>query len=530
MAQKAVILSRVSTKDQEDGYSIDAQNHRLQIYCDRKDLSVLKIFELVESSTKGDRRQFMEIIEFIKKQREPIALVADKVDRVQRSFKEYPLLDDLVEKGKIELHFYTENTVIHKDSNSQDKFMWTVGVMMAKSYVDSLRDNVKRSIEQKIRLGEWISKAPVGFINVKDARNRGDVIVDVVRAPLVKKVFESYATGAYTLEEIRLKAKEWGLRNRIGKKDYLNKAQIHRLIRNPFYCGQMNVKGELYDHRYEPIVSRDLFDACQTVLKGWNKKPFQWAGKEYVFRGLLTCATSGRVITADTKKRTYANGNVGEWTYLRCPKPDNINKYMWVREEIALKQVEAALAKLVSPSDLLDTVLFYIQETGHVEREFLTRQIDELNKEHKVVQNRLEKLMDLLLDGVITREEYNTRKKPMRSRQASIEANITANRKADDGFKDALISLVSIASNSLDMFTGSTIPEKRAILSFVFANLSLKGDKLLYSFKKPFNGMANCSNIEHWRALVDSLRTDLEIRNIIENFNFSILRDHNLLK
>lgn len=66
-------------------------------------------------------------------------------DRVQRSFKEFPMLDALVRDGKIELHFNSEGYVIHKDSVSQDRFMWSIGVVLAQGYVDSLRDNVKRS-------------------------------------------------------------------------------------------------------------------------------------------------------------------------------------------------------------------------------------------------------------------------------------------------------------------------------------------------------------------------------------------------
>lgn len=201
-ARKAVILARVSSKEQEEGYSIEAQKHRLETYCSRRDLEPIKTFEIVESSTSGDRKHFMAMVKFIKAQKEAIALVADKVDRVQRSFKEYPLLDELIQKGKIELHFNTENYVIHKDSASQERLMWSMGVIMAQSYIDSMRDNVKRSIDQKIRLGEWIGRAPIGYINVKNEKGRGDVIVDDERAPLVIKLFETYATGAHTLSEM----------------------------------------------------------------------------------------------------------------------------------------------------------------------------------------------------------------------------------------------------------------------------------------------------------------------------------------
>ena len=46
-ATKAVILARVSTEEQEKGYSIDAQLHRLQEYCERKELKPIESFTVV---------------------------------------------------------------------------------------------------------------------------------------------------------------------------------------------------------------------------------------------------------------------------------------------------------------------------------------------------------------------------------------------------------------------------------------------------------------------------------------------------
>lgn len=89
-ATKAVILARVSTDEQEEGYSLDAQDFRLTEYCKNKKLEVVKIFKIVESSTVGDRKEFMEMVAFVKKFGEPIAVVADKIDRAQRNFDQFP--------------------------------------------------------------------------------------------------------------------------------------------------------------------------------------------------------------------------------------------------------------------------------------------------------------------------------------------------------------------------------------------------------------------------------------------------------
>jgi DNA invertase Pin-like site-specific DNA recombinase len=159
-ATKAIILARVSSKEQEEGYSIDAQTYRLEEYCTRKGLEVLQIFKFSESSTVGNREKFKEAIEFAKKQKEIVAIVVDKVDRLQRSYKETPLLNDLIIKEKIELHFYTENCIIHKNSTSQEKMVWNMFVMMAQSYVDSLRDSKRRKNIGRSRKSFYINAAP----------------------------------------------------------------------------------------------------------------------------------------------------------------------------------------------------------------------------------------------------------------------------------------------------------------------------------------------------------------------------------
>ena len=62
-----------------------------------------------------------------------------------------------------------------------------MNVLMAQSYVDSLSDNVKRSLDHKLRKGEWIGPAPLGYLNDKDEKNNSIVVVDHLRAPMIKK-------------------------------------------------------------------------------------------------------------------------------------------------------------------------------------------------------------------------------------------------------------------------------------------------------------------------------------------------------
>lgn len=503
-SRKAIILARVSTKEQEEGYSIAAQKHRLQQYCERKRLEVVQTFEVIESSTQGDRKDFMSMIEFIRKQRECVALVADKVDRVQRSFKEYPLLDALIQEGKLELHFNTENYIIHRESVSQERLMWSIGVVMAQSYVDSLRDNVKRSIDQKIRTGEWIAAAPVGYANARDSRGRGTVLLDESRAPLVRKLFEEYATGQFTLGEMVSKGKKWGLTNARRKKEPLALSQMHKLLQNPFYYGEMEIKGRRYPHAYPPIVTKELFDACQAVRLGWHRKPFAYAEKEYALRGLITCAVSGRTVTADTKTKTYRSGKKGEFTYLICRNPQNPDKKMWIREADVLAEIEQVFKDMAPDTDMFEDVVEYARRTCETEKVFHKRQMDELGKEYAALQGKLDKLMDLLLDNAISREEHDAKRDKLKQRQIELSGQMNAMTAADDGFRDAVADTLELAQKAHQLFVGSNNAGKRRLINFVFSNLRLNGQKLEFFLRKPFDLFLNAETFQEWRPLRES--------------------------
>ncbi len=508
-ATKAIILARVSTKDQEDGYSIDAQKYRLQEYCVRRELEILKTFEFSESSTIGNRDRFKEAIEFAKKQKEIIAIIADKVDRLQRSYKETPMLNDLIDREKIELHFYTENCVIHKNSTSQEKMMWNMFVMMAQSYVDSLRDNVNRSIAQKLREGQWISIAPIGYLHEKGSKNgreKGKILLDEMRAPFIKKLFEEYATGNYTIPMLVDKTKNWGLKNARGNQGYLSRSHIYSIITNPFYYGVMRVQktGKEYPHIYPPIITKELFDQCQKIRLGWNKKPFKWGSKEFLFRGIIQCATTGKLVSSVTQKKTYNSGKTAEWTYLRCWDPENIKKTIYVSEDKVLAEVQKIFDSMYLEPELLKKAIACIKEASDSEKDFHKNHITELNSEHTKIQTRLNRLTDLFLDGDFDKEEYEAKRKELVEKRQDIVKTIESHNNADNNVTKTLIGLVELASRAGKTFKGSTTSEKRKLINQVLVNLKLKGCKLEYTLRPPFDAFTETAKNGEWRTREES--------------------------
>lgn len=174
---KAIILARVSSKEQEvDGNSLEAQVNRLEEYVERKHLELIhKPYKLVESSTQGDRRKFMKImndsIEAIGD--DVLVIVADKVDRFQRGFKETVWVYDKIKEGIVELHFASENLILHKESPASDIMRWNMTVIGAQYYCLTISENVKRTYELNLKQGEPIGKLPIGYLNTREDLGSG---------------------------------------------------------------------------------------------------------------------------------------------------------------------------------------------------------------------------------------------------------------------------------------------------------------------------------------------------------------------
>ena len=243
-AKKAVIWTRVSSREQEEGYSLDAQKDRSTTYCRAKGLEILAVFENDESSTRGPRAQFYEMINFGKRQISCIALVCDKVDRLQRSFREVPVLEELRKSRKIELHFVTEGQMLNAKSNSSQIMSYQCFVMMAESYTNNISDNFCRSLEEMRKKGKWAHHAPVGYKNVRDANGNSDIVLDEDNHFIITRLFKEFSIGTYNLEQITRKAADFGLKMKTSKK--LHKQTIRGILSNRFYIGEMYSGGQYY--------------------------------------------------------------------------------------------------------------------------------------------------------------------------------------------------------------------------------------------------------------------------------------------
>lgn len=91
----AIIWARVSTKDQAEGFSLNAQVKLLREYATKHNLRIVKEFIVPESARgKQERKKFQEMLDYLDGNSKIKHVLVEKVDRVTRNFRDAAKLDN----------------------------------------------------------------------------------------------------------------------------------------------------------------------------------------------------------------------------------------------------------------------------------------------------------------------------------------------------------------------------------------------------------------------------------------------------
>lgn len=482
---KAILISRVSTEEQKEaGNSLPAQTERLERYCKNKEFEIIKKFSFDESAYKDQRIDFDKILDFVIAQKEKVAVCFDKVDRLSRSVfdKRVSILYEKALKDEIELHFVSDGQKINSQISAVEKFQFSISLGLAKYYSDAISDNVKRVYEQKLRMGQYPHKAPLGYKNITLPDGKKDIVPDEYKSEIVKKIFEWYASGSYSILLISKKLKEdYGLK--------LNKGYVAILLENPFYCGTMQWNGKLFPHGYKCLISQELFDKVREVKLGHNKKKFKYAGLPFMYRGLLRCEHCGRSITPETHK-----GHI----YYHCTQSNGKHGAQWVREEVITEEIGNFFKNIEIPEKYITQILDTLKQTHEGKMEFHNRQFAVLTTKKKEITASLDNLYLDKLKGSITDSVYDKFFNHLQEQQADVDTRLSALQNAQDNYYITANYILELSKRAYKLFLSSEMQERRQLLNLVFQNLTIDGKKVRIQAQKPFDTIFKYANSLSW--------------------------------
>jgi len=337
---KFFLYARKST-DVEDKQvlSIEAQITELRAFAKQNNLAIVEELTEKQSAKIPGRPIFGEMLKRIE-HGEADGILAWHPDRLARNSVDGGQVIYLIDCGRITAlkfpQFWFEPT-------PQGKFMLNIAFGQSKYYVDSFSENTKRGLRQKVRRGEYPSVAPIGYIN--DVRTKS-IVVDRKKARIIRQAFELYAKGNSRLEDISNFLAQREIMSRGEKR--IHKTRATFILSNPLYTGLFKYGGELHEGKYEPIITKKLFDTAQEILRQRGKPRHKQKNEPQAFCGLISCAECGMMITVEKQK-----GHI----YYRCTKKKVKCAQPYVREEELNRQLSSLIQKVSLRPDWAEKLL-----------------------------------------------------------------------------------------------------------------------------------------------------------------------------
>ena len=397
--KSAILYRRVSTTDQKlFGNSLNAQQSSLKEFCVKNSMIIVKEFQEDYSAKDFDRPVANEMLYYAKKNKNKIDyLLITSWDRFSRNTLE--ALRVIEELKKLNISVNSIDSWVDYDDPAQIMMqLMYLGMPEVDNKVRSQK--VKTGMRQGLKEGRWNVKQPVGYIKGKDELGKPLMQLDPLKAPLIKKLFESFAAGLYSQNELR------NMPNfKILK---LSKSNLSRVLKNIVYTGKIIIPAnkeeteQIVQGLHKPIIDADIFNKVQYQLsaKSKNNSKKNKKSNDLYLRGHLKCVKcSGNLTGSASTSKTGA-----KHYYYHC------NRAKGCKESFKVKDAHIELINLFQglkpPDEVCDLFEMVLEEHYKLSKESKYNQIKVTKESISRIKVRQQKLLEKLLDQVISDEIY----------------------------------------------------------------------------------------------------------------------------
>ncbi len=244
-----------------------------------------------ESARSADRPQLQAMLGLLKESKGIDYVIVHKVDRLARNREDDVYINLALRTAGAKLVSATENI----DETPSGKLLHGIMATIAEFYSGNLANEVAKGMIQKAKSGGTVNRAAIGYRNTLeevDGRTIKTVAIDPERAPLIQFAFETYASGEHSLAQVANMLAAKGLTPRPtksfrGTEVYVS--TLSKILQNPYYAGSVRCRGVVYEGRHIPIITPELFQRVQNMLKSRLAGEKQRRHLHYL-KGTVFCA------------------------------------------------------------------------------------------------------------------------------------------------------------------------------------------------------------------------------------------------
>lgn len=251
LPNNCVIYTRVSSKEQTEGHSLETQKKDCEECARKNDYNILGSFGGTYESAKTDeRKEFNRMLQFVKRSKEKISyIIVYTVDRFSRSgANAIYIKDQLKQQG---IYIVAVKQPVDSTTSSGD-FQQNIQIIFSQ-YDNQLRkEKCMAGVKEALHRGEWCHAVPMGYDQVKINGKRKIVVNETGK--ILRKAFMWKANEGVSNEECKTRLAKLGLK--------IYHQKLSQIFKNPFYCGLMahnSLEGRLIEGNHEKLISKEIF-------------------------------------------------------------------------------------------------------------------------------------------------------------------------------------------------------------------------------------------------------------------------------
>ena len=421
---RAAVYIRYSSENQRDGYSVEYQMDECRKYIEDNGLSFERAYvdEAVSGRSAENRASFFELLSDVRQGLYDVVVVY-KYSRFARNLMEATLYRQQIEKHGARLISAMERI---DDSTPEGRMMRNIIMTMDEYYSDNLSTFVQSSMHTAAKSGRYLGGIlPYGFSVDADGR----FVENKAEADVVRRIFELRASGAMPADILRI-FREEGVTSRNGKP--FTQQLLNKIVRSEKYIGvyRYSVKGHepiRIEDAFAPIVSRELWDRVQQSVDAvQSKRGVKGRSRKNVYplTGKIFCACCGEPFTGNSK----GNGLL----YYTCRGQDKLQSCSngSLSKPVLEEYVFDKIGELILREDHIEEIAAIVHETlgNAAAEEGLKEEIARLEKESSAIGRKLEDLVDLKLDGKISKSILERKSQALESDLQAVEKALRAKR------------------------------------------------------------------------------------------------------
>lgn len=444
-----VIYTRVSSKEQmETNQSLEWQKKYCDEYAIKNKLNIKGYFGGTYESAKSDeRREFNRMLKFVKASREKIAyILVYSLDRFSRTGDSAIYIASELKKVGVNIMAVTQPI----DTNSHaGALQQNIQFIFSKYDNDLRRQKTIDGMREKLRRGEWIGHAPIGYSFVKGAVKQ-TIVIDK-NGELMRQAFEWRANGM-TYDHIVEKLAGYGLK--------IPKQRLTDTFRNLFYCGYVShnlLNGELVKGNHPALISEELFFRVNDLKKTDGFKANK-VNDNLPLKIFVRDAETGIPFTGYLAKRKgiyyYKVNKVGI-------KVNRSAKIMHSKFRELLSRYEISSTFIEPLKNQLQYTWDNLTETNTSEKKGLSLQLNSLQNEFQTVRKRHAL-------GLVELDVYTEFKAEMEPKIKTISEKLEQLEKNLSNPKELINYTCKVARNLVEMWDSGDFHQKQIFQNTLF--------------------------------------------------------------